>query len=82
MSNPKRTEKHDAARTSVPEELRPVFDQLVEDYRFAATVHHGSPFVSYVTLAEIVRAGWRLSGNPIGQWAENPKSTGRSEDRS
>ena len=80
MSNPKRTEKHEAARASVPEELRPVFDQLVEDYRFAATVHHGSPFVSYVTLAEIVRAGWRLTGTPIGQWTEKSKPTGGNED--
>jgi hypothetical protein len=57
MNDVKRTEKHETARMSRPEELRPVFDQLVEDYRFAATVHHGSPFVSYVTLAEMVQAG-------------------------
>ena len=70
MSEGKRTEKHDAARMSLPEELRPVFDQLVVDYKFAATVHHGSPFVSYLALAEIVRAGWRLTAEPIGSWAK------------
>jgi hypothetical protein len=70
MSEGKRTEKHEAARMSLPEELRPVFDQFVLDYKFAATVHHGSPFVSYVTLAEIVKAGWRLTAKPIGRWAK------------
>lgn len=82
MSNPKRTEKHDAARASVPEELRSVFDQLVEYYRYAATVHHGSPFVSYLVLAELVRAGWRLADEPIGQWARKSKPTAENEDKS
>lgn len=71
---PQRTEKHEQARNSLPEELRPVFDQFVEDYKFAATIHHGSPFVSYVSLAELVKAGWRPSGEPTGQWKE--KTTG------
>ena len=70
MSEDKRTEKHETARMGLTEELRPVFDRLVEDYRFAATVHHGTPFVSYVVLTEIIRAGWRLTAEPIGDWAE------------
>lgn len=61
MSAP-RSEKHESARNSLPDELRPVFDAFVEDYKFAASKHHGSPFVSYVVLAEMVKAGWRLSG--------------------
>ena len=63
-----RSEKHEQTRASLPEELRPIFDQFVADYKFAATIHHGSPFVSYVILAEMVKAGWRPSGEPIGQW--------------
>ena len=59
-----RSEKHEQARNSLSEELRPVFDDFVADYKFAATKHHGSPFVSYVVLAEMVRAGWRLSAEP------------------
>ena len=59
-----RSEKHENARNSLPEELRPVFDDLVADYKFAATKHHGSPFVSYIVLAEMVRAGWRLAAGP------------------
>jgi hypothetical protein len=68
MSNVKRSEKHEAARAGLPKELQPVFDQFVEDYKFAGVVHHGAPFVSYIILAEMVRAGWRLTGTPLGQW--------------
>ena len=56
-----RSEKHEQARNSLPEELRLIFDDFVNDYRFAATKCHGSPFVSYVVLAEMVLAGWRLT---------------------
>lgn len=31
---------------------------------FAATKHHGAPFVSYILLAEMVRAGWRRTAEP------------------
>ncbi len=70
MSESKRSEKHEAARSSLPDELRPIFDQFVDDYKFAGTVHHGSPFISYIILAEMVKAGWRLTGEPNGQWAD------------
>jgi hypothetical protein len=60
--NIKRTEKHEEARNSLPDSLRPVFDLLAEDYRFAAMQHHGAPYVSYVILADLIRAGWRRTG--------------------
>ena len=53
-----RTKRYEA-RASVPNHLRPIFDQLTEHYRFAATKHHGSPLVPYVVLAELVRMGRR-----------------------
>jgi len=65
---PKRSEKYEQARSTLPEELRPVFDQFVDDYKFAGTVHHGSPFVSYIILSEMVKAGWRPTADPIGNW--------------
>ena len=65
MQEEKRTEKHELARNSLPESLRPVFDDFVADYKFAGTKHHGSPFVSYIILAEMVRAGWRLAAQSI-----------------
>ena len=52
MDDPKRGEKHELARNSLSEELRPVFDDMVTDYKFFATKQHGSPFVSYAVLAE------------------------------
>ena len=58
--NVKRTEKHEQARRSLPENLVPIFDAFVADYKFFATKHHGLPYVSYVVLAEMVTAGWRL----------------------
>lgn len=60
-----RTEKHELARRSLPEDLVPVFDDLVADYRFYAMKHHGSRFVSYAVLAEMVKAGWRLAEPPL-----------------
>jgi len=68
----KRTEKHEFAHSSMPDHLVPVFDDFVADYRFYATKHHGSPFVSYMVLAEMVKAGWRL--------AEPPVESGREEE--
>ncbi len=59
MTEPQRSEKHELARSRVPDELKDVFDEFVEHYKFAATKHHGSPFVSYVVLAEMVKLGWR-----------------------
>ena len=59
-----RSEKHEVARNSLSEDLLSAFDDLVADYRFAATKHHCSPFVSYIVLADLVRAGWRLTEEP------------------
>lgn len=73
----KRSEKHELARSSLPEELIPVFDAFVKDYKFAGTVHHGSPFVSYVILAEMVKAGWRLTGEPTGIWKNSRASVSK-----
>ncbi len=54
-----RTAKHEEARNSLPDNLKPYFDALVVDYRFAATIRHGSPFVSYIVLADLIKTGWR-----------------------
>ena len=67
----KRSQKLDEARNSLPVECQPTFDDLVNDYKFFATKHYRSPFVSYMVLAELVKAGWRLAAAPI---AERDKS--------
>lgn len=64
MTEP-RSEKHELTRNNLPDELKPVFDDFVADYKFAGTKHHGSPFVSYIILAEMVRMGWRLGEEPL-----------------
>ena len=51
--------KLDQARKSLPDNLKPVFDMLIADYRFAALERHGAPYVSYVVLADLVKLGWR-----------------------
>jgi len=55
----KQSEKQIEARNSLPDELKPTFDDFVADYKYAATVRHGKPYISYVVLADMVRAGWR-----------------------
>jgi len=56
-----RSEKEKEARSSLPDALKPVFDDFVADYKYAATLRHGKPYVSYIVLADMVRAGWRRS---------------------
>jgi len=71
MTDPKRSEKHEAARNTLPDELKSVFDDFVADYKFAGIKHHGSPFVSYIILAEMIKAGWRLAAEPWGDKSTN-----------
>ncbi|MHC4111561.1 MAG: hypothetical protein ACYSWZ_06350 [Planctomycetota bacterium] len=61
----KPSEKQIEARDSLPDELKPIFDDFVSDYKYAATMRHGRPYISYIVLADIVRAGWRLSAKPV-----------------
>ena len=61
----KPTEKQIEARNSLPDELKPIFDDFVADYKYAATLRYGRPYISYIVLADMIRAGWRLSAEPI-----------------
>ncbi|MSR60662.1 MAG: hypothetical protein EXS05_23985 [Planctomycetaceae bacterium] len=61
MEREARTEKQKLARDSLPKEMRAAFDDFVADWRFAAIKHHGAAYVSYAVIAEMVRAGWRLT---------------------
>ena len=61
----KPSEKQIEARDSLPEELKAIFDDFVADYKYAATVRHGRPYISYIVLADMIRAGWRLSAKPV-----------------
>ena len=59
-----RSPREEEARNSLPDDLRPVFDYFVADYRFHGTKRHGKPYISYIVLADMVRAGWRLAAEP------------------
>lgn len=60
-----KSEKQLLARNGIPESLREEFDGLVDDYRFSAAMRYHQPFVSYVVLADMIRAGWRRVADPI-----------------
>lgn len=47
------------ARQSLPNDLRVVYDRLVEEYAFYTEIKYGQGYVAYAVLAELVRAGWR-----------------------
>lgn len=53
--------KYREAETLLPEELKPVYRQLVEEYEYLTTVNYGRGYVAYRVLAELVLAGWRPS---------------------
>ena len=61
----KPSDKQTEARDSLPDELKPIFDDFVADYKYAATLRHGRPYVSYIVLADMVKAGWRLTARPV-----------------
>lgn len=67
MNDQDRTEKHEEARNTLPEELKPIFEELVEDYKFAVHIRYGKKFVSYIVLADLVKAGWRRSAGELIQ---------------
>jgi len=59
------SEKQIEARNSLPEDLKPIYDDFVADYKYVATMRHGKPYISYIVLADMIHAGWRLSAEPI-----------------
>jgi len=60
-----KSSKRDEARISLSDELKPIFDELVEDYKFATTTRFGQGYVAYIVLADLIRVGWRHSAQPL-----------------
>ncbi len=52
------------ARESLPPDLRPIYDRLVEEYAYQTAVRYGKGYVAYSVLAEVVRSGWRPTTQP------------------
>jgi len=42
-----------------------LFDDFVADSKYAAILYYGRPYISYIVLADMVRAGWRLSAKLV-----------------
>jgi len=59
------SQKKKEARDSLPDELKPVFDDFVADYKYAATLRYGKPYISYLVLADMIKSGWRRSADPV-----------------
>lgn len=56
--------KSQAAENRLPEKLRPIYRQLVEQYSFVTQLRYGRGYVAYEVLADLVLAGWRPSAEP------------------
>ena len=52
-------------RSTVPDDLKPVFDDLVTDYRSSSLEVVGKEFASYAILAVLIRKGWRKSQDAL-----------------
>jgi predicted methyltransferase len=59
--NQKQSEKQLEVRNSLPDDLKPVFDDFIADYKYAATLRYGRPYISYDVIADMVKTGWRPS---------------------
>jgi hypothetical protein len=48
------------ARESLPPELRPIYDRLVDEYAYYTALHYGQGYVAYRVIASLVKSGWRV----------------------
>ncbi len=53
--------KYHESEVLLPDELKPIYRQLVQEYEYLTSVNYGRGYVAYRVLAELVLAGWRPS---------------------
>ena len=58
------TPKAKEAEATLPDDLRPVYRQMVQDYEFLTHLKYGRGYVAYSVLAQMVLTGWRSSAEP------------------
>ena len=58
MEGGKKT-KFEQVRESLPEELRPFYEEMAASYAFYSLKYHGREFVSYQIIADLIKEGWR-----------------------
>jgi len=54
-----------AARDRLPDDLKPVYEQFVDEYHFQTIRRFGRGYVAYQVLADLVLMGWRPSGEVL-----------------
>ena len=54
------SQKYISAKDSLPENLQPIYEKLVEDYSFHTIKYFGRGYVAYSVLADLVKGGWHL----------------------
>ena len=59
-----KSERFIEARDGLTDDLKPIYEEFVSNYIYAATLRYGRPYVSYIVLADMVRAGWRPTAEP------------------
>jgi hypothetical protein len=63
MEPGRRSPKFYEVRSSLPEELRPIYEELVTSYAFYSLKYHGREWVSFQIIADLVKEGWRPETN-------------------
>jgi hypothetical protein len=58
---PATSQKYKDVEATLPEEMKPIFRRLVEEYEYLTALYYGQGYVAYKVLAELVIAGWRPS---------------------
>jgi hypothetical protein len=55
------SDKYKESEARLPDDLKPVFRRLVEEYEYLTQLHFGRGYVAYQVLADLILAGWRPS---------------------
>lgn len=61
---PINSEKSKEVEARLPAELRPIYQQMVQEYEFLTHLKYGRRYAAYDVLAQMVLAGWRSSAEP------------------
>ncbi|MFC1882219.1 hypothetical protein ACFL2S_12070 [Thermodesulfobacteriota bacterium] len=59
MKKEKMNPKMEKEIESLPDELKPIFKRIVDEYQYHCVLRYGRAFVSYAVLADLVRDGWK-----------------------